>query len=131
LHSAPNGIIPLAERLQVEPAIVNAFVAISNGNAETRLNAVTPLAEKIGINPDVIDAIFTVMKGDIMNGWVKVLKLVLDSKVVDVDDSKVVLLKGVIDIIIGNWEVKVPIEAFEKGVGKVHNKMDSLMTPAE
>jgi len=138
LHSTPNGIIPLAERLQVEPAIVNAFVAMSNTNPETRHNAVMPLAEKIGINADVIDAIFTVMKGDLSQGWVKILKLVLDAKALALDDTRVILLKGVIDIILGNWEVKVPIDAFEKAPPKLAGgrrpsirKLDSLMTTEE
>lgn len=124
LHNTPNGIIPLAERLQVEPAIVNAFVAISAHNAEATLTAITPLCEKIGINSHAIDAIFTVMKGDILNGWLKVLNMVMDSKVIG--DNRALLLKAIIDIIQGNWEVKVPIEAFETAKKTGWGKMDTL-----
>jgi hypothetical protein len=56
-------VIPLATRLEMDPVVMNSFVALQSKNAEARLMAIKPLCEKMGINPpEVVNAIFAVMR---------------------------------------------------------------------
>jgi hypothetical protein len=56
LHSTTNGIMPLADRLQLDPLLTNSFVAMSINDHNLRLNAIAALCEKLGLStPDVVN----------------------------------------------------------------------------
>ena len=70
LNSAPNGIIPLAERLEVETQVTNSFCAMAHGDSTLRNDATTVICDRLQtVRPEPVNALLTIMTGDYFKGW--------------------------------------------------------------
>lgn len=110
LNSASNGIIPLAERLEVETQITNSFCAMAHGDSTLRFDAITTLCERLQtVRPECVNAILNIMDGDYYKGWSSLLGLVIEQTE---GDPRVKLVQAIMTILSGRWDVKVPDNAF-------------------
>ena len=68
----PAGIVPLAQRLEVDSAVSAAFIPSCYKNTESLEIALQPMCERLTAaptNPTIVAAVFQAMRGD-LNAWV-------------------------------------------------------------